>query len=338
MSDPAGALERLQRDAGAACPRLLEARAYTTEQLALRRESLADLECPQGVSVVLFGSWARGELTSESDDDWAVLVESEDIAADVVEPVESAARSIFGQGDKKPGAQDLFGTSFWCDELVRQIGLEEDSNRILTRRMLLLLESIPVIGEDAHRRCWDRVLHTYLDRASKHYRPPRFLLNDVVRYWRTMCVDFEGKHWDGVPDEKWVTRNAKLRTSRKVLFAAGLVPLLACSAIESEGQFEFLTTQLRAVPTDRLAQAFLQLDGGASVDAGVRGLQAYDRFVDLMADARTRAELLTLTAASRNDSALWDEIKSLGDQLQQSLLALLFGPALSRLTQQFGIF
>ena len=153
-----------------------------------------------------------------------------------------------------------------------------------------------------------------------------------------MCVDFEGKHWAGVPDEKWVTRNAKLRTSRKVLFAAGLVPLLACSAIEAEGQFEFLSTQLRAVPTDRLAQAFLQLDGGASVDAGVRCLEAYDRFVELMADGQTRAELLTLTAESRNDSELWAEIKSLGDQLQQSLLALLFGPELSRLTQQFGIF
>ena len=181
LSDPAGALERLQGAPGAACPRLLAARAYTAEQLDLRRERLAGIDCPEGVSVVLFGSWARGELTNESDDDWAVLVENEDITREIVDPVEHAAREVFGQGDKKPGPQDLFGKSFWCDELVRQIGLEEDSNKILTRRMLLLLESIPVIGEATHRRCWDRVLHTYLDRASKHYRPPRFLLNDVVR-------------------------------------------------------------------------------------------------------------------------------------------------------------
>ncbi len=204
--------------------------------------------------------------------------------------------------------------------------------------MLLLLESVPVLGGDAHARCWDRVLHTYLDRGAKDYRPPRFLLNDLVRYWRTMCVDFEGKHWDGAADAKWVTRNAKLRTSRKLLFAAGLIPLLASSAVPREEQFAFISGQLRAVPTDRIAEAFLDLDEGRTADAGARGLQAYDRFVELLADGEVRAELLRLTASTRDASPVWREIKSLGDELQQSLLALLFGPSLSPVTRQFAIF
>lgn len=202
----------------------------------------------------------------------------------------------------------------------------------------LTLESVPVLGEEAHARCWDRVLHTYLDRAAKDHRPPRFLLNDLVRYWRTMCVDFEGKHWDGATDPKWVTRNAKLRTSRKLLFAAGLIPLLACIAVPKDNQFDFVSEQLRALPTDRLAEAFLSFDAGTQVDAGARGLQAYDRFVGLLADKTVRGQLLSLTAASRDASPLWREIKSLGDELQQSLIALLYGPSLSAVTRQFAIF
>ena len=130
-----------------------------------------------------------------------------------------------------------------------------------------------------HRRCWERVLDGYLEDADRPYRPPRFFLNDLIRYWRTICVDFVGKEREG--GEKWGIRNAKLRTSRKVLFAAGLVPLLQTHRFGREERRAYLAAQLAAPATDRLAAAFL--DCGVR-DAGVRALSAYDRWLGVLDD------------------------------------------------------
>jgi hypothetical protein len=47
-----------------------------------------------------------------------------------------------------------------------------------------------------------------------------------------ICVDFAGKEREG--RDKWGLRNAKLRASRKVLFAGGLIPVLECFRFDRE--------------------------------------------------------------------------------------------------------
>jgi hypothetical protein len=48
-------------------------------------------------------------------------------------------------------------------------------------------------AREVYRAVRNEVLDRYLDESVKAYRPPRFFLNDIVRYWWTMCVDFAGK-------------------------------------------------------------------------------------------------------------------------------------------------
>jgi hypothetical protein len=84
--------------------------------------------------------------------------------------------------------------------------------------MLFILESVAVCGADVHLRARTSLISGYLDANVKDYRPPRFLLNDLVRYWRTIAVDFESK-MRARKGEGWGLRNAKLRLSRKTLFA-----------------------------------------------------------------------------------------------------------------------
>src|SRR5689334_6592801 len=296
--DPAGALERL----GADLPNLIFARARTREAVAARREALAALPLDADASVVLFGSWGRGELTRRSADDWALLVDG---AGRSVEPdPQQLAAALGGEGARGPGRSGVFGGRIFCDDLLSRIGLDADSNTNLTRRMLLMLESQPVAGDAVHRRCWERVLDGYLEDADRPFRPPRFFLNDLIRYWRTICVDFVGKEREG--GEKWGIRNAKLRTSRKVLFAAGLVPLLQSHRFDRAQRREYLAAQLAAPATDRLAAAFL--DCGAR-DAGVRALSAYDRWLAVLDDEPRRQELEQLTKETAHESQVFRDVR-----------------------------
>jgi len=313
---------------------LLDARAHTARRLQEVRKGLAEGSLPSDTTVVLFGSWARKELTRASDDDWAVLVDgTAGDRADVQQVVE-LAENYLGYGNRKPGVQEIFGKAISCDELVDRVGLDEDTNTNLTRRALLLLESVEAAGS-VHGRCRRRVLERYLNYGVKDFRPPRFLLNDIVRYWRTIGVDFEGKHRDtGGDDPKWVERNAKLRTARKVLFAGGLVPILQCHLLAKSDMPRYLEAQLSSPPTDRLAAAFVLYD---AIDEGVRFFRAYDRWIELMQDDEVRAELQSLSFESRDSSDLFAEIRAIGEALDQGLIALLFDTPLSQVARKYAV-
>lgn len=285
IAGPAGALERLAAQCGEGFPNLIAARRHTAERLEEMRARVASIALPGDASIVLFGSWGRGELTEHSDDDWLLLVDGP-VCDGVHGPAVEALRELLGVEDRKPGTQGIFGAAASAQVLADRIGLDEDTNRSLTRRMLLLLESVPIAGDAVYGRCWGPVLDTYLDDSTEDYRPPRFLLNDLVRYWRTICVDFVGKQRED--EEKWGLRNAKLRTGRKVLFAAGLLPILLCDRHRRGEMRAFLVEQLRAPATDRLAAAFHSYD---LADSGGRSLDAYDRWIGMIDDERRAPSL-----------------------------------------------
>jgi hypothetical protein len=322
-------LDRLAREGGVDFPNLSSARRLTMAGLEGRRPRLAELKHDSDAAVVLMGSWGRSEVTSGSDDDFMVLVDGP--PRDTIEPSIEAVKTIL---DQAPGDQGIFGEPVSSNLLVDNIGLDRDDNRNLSRRMLFLLESVAATGDDAYSSGRARVLERYLDQSVKDFRPPRFLLNDIVRYWRTMCVDFAGKEREG--PEKWGLRNAKLRTSRKVLFAGGLLPVLACAELSKDEMSVFLDFQLSMPPTDRIAESFL---AHGAVDAGVRALGAYDEFLGLLDSATFRDELNGLTRATADQSEAFQTVRRLGRELQAGLLGLIFETeTLPKLVREYGIF
>jgi hypothetical protein len=309
---------------------IVAARERTAAGLADRRDRLAGVAMDDDATVVLLGSWGRHEVTSASDDDAIVLFTGEHAGG---RP--TAAEVAAALGGPAPGREGLFGDTVHLTDLTSRIGLDDDTNTNLTRRMLFLLESVPVAGEPAHARAREALLATYLAAHERDYRPPRFLLNDLIRYWRTIAVDFEGKQRRRA-GEGWGLRHAKLRFSRKVLFAGGLLPVLGCTTMPADEMPAYLAARLAEPPLDRIAQAFLEHD---MADAGARALRAYGGFLDMLDDPARREHLATLTEGDADADPLFARVRELGDELQAALLALLFEDyELERLVRDYLIF
>ncbi|MCW3040382.1 MAG: hypothetical protein JWM31_2287, partial [Solirubrobacterales bacterium] len=303
----------------------------TSVRLTERRAALAGLAHDRDAAVVLCGSWGRGEVTQASDDDWWILVDG--AARPQVHPVPDEVAAALDE--VPPGTEGLFGTVAFRDDLRDQIGLAADTNANFTRRMLLVLESVALTGQPAWSAARRAVLAGYLDERSRDYRPPRFFLNDIVRYWRTITVDFEGKDRTRGGDG-WGLRAAKLRTSRKLLFASGLLPVLECHRLPAAEMLDALAADFAAPATDRIAAAFLRYD---AIDLGVRVLAAYDRVLALLDDPEVRAHLVALTEAGSGRSPAFAELRALADQMQAGLLSLLFDDRrLAPVVREYAIF
>lgn len=339
MSTSATPLDRLKAQAARSFPALTAARAHTAQRLAERCALLDGLRMDRQAAVVLMGSWGRHELTTGSDDDYVVLVRGLSPAGGGWGSAHDTAAAVAERfardpgGFSAPGRQGVFAEVVYSADLLR-VGLDDDTNTNLTRRMLLVLESVAVVHGDVLAGVRLDLIQDYLRDALRDHRPPRFLLNDLVRYWRTIGVDFVAKDRER-GGAGWGLRNAKLRTSRKLLFASGLLPVLRCHELRAEEIAPFLAEQFAMPPTDRVADAFLRY---GAVAQGAEALGAYDAFIALLDDDEARAELGALgSRASAGDSPRWREVAELGATIEECLLGLLFGTRLGPVTQRYAV-
>lgn len=105
------------------------------------------------------------------------------------------------------------------EELIQTIGKrQDDAGNTFTARLLLLLESKPIIGEGIYSTVIGDVLAAYW-RDYKDHRDEfisAFLVNDILRLWRTFCVNYEAGT-ETEPEHKRAKRrlkNHKLKHSR----------------------------------------------------------------------------------------------------------------------------
>jgi Putative nucleotidyltransferase DUF294 len=137
-------LRQLLERIGTQSPSLVRAIQSTEEELLeLERLLLPSGNRPlaENVSLVFFGSLARGEATSQSDLDWTLLINGE-VDGQHSSLHQSIRKKLLDAKKIPPGSTGTFGGLAFSHELVHCIGGQDDTNKNLTLRMLLLLESL----------------------------------------------------------------------------------------------------------------------------------------------------------------------------------------------------
>ena len=195
----------------------------------------------------------------------------------------------------------------------------------LTARMLMLLESKWLVGEETYNKAIEQVVEKYFRDFPNHQSEfvPAFLINDILRMWRTFCVNYEFYRKDGDSREK--IKNLKLKFSRMLTCYSGIIYLLAIFSKNGTVLPSDVQTMVRVSPTERLEAITVEgFWGQTGVPQGIgdvvaSALSSYSDFLELTHQPVRRAVKLYT-----REEAAWRE-KSYG-----------FGETLSNLIDLLG--
>lgn len=310
----------------------------------------------EDTSFVVFGSLARGEWTSKSDLDWTFLIDG-GANSDHLLIAQDIQKTLEKGEFQPPGPTGTFGNMAFSHDIIHQIGGQNDTNQNTTQRILLLLESC-AIGKrtDAYERVIRGVINRYLEednhllmRDSKRFRVPRFLLNDIVRFWRTMAVDFASKQRDRA-GKGWGLRNAKLRMSRKLIFASGLLVCFSSNLdpdlhdqISTDNNdirlklVNHIRDYVRMTPLEIVAKSVERYGVPDSIAKELFG--AYVEFLKLLNDEKSREALANLRSDDSRRDSTFQVVREISRSFENALDHIFFeNQQIAPLTRKYGVF
>lgn len=193
---------------------------------------------PEIFSVILIGSYGRLEASELSDVDFLIVFKKKKMKKENKEQIKNIVIDYF-KNNKMFDKVSCF-SCLDLNELTHNIGGSDDSNDNLTSRILLILESIPIHNEKFYNEVLNSLFNHYLEEClGNNNKFPQFLINEIMRYWRTLCIDYRYKKTEA--DKSFTIRVLKLRIFRKIEILSSILILIVNKGkkIENIGDLMF---------------------------------------------------------------------------------------------------
>ncbi len=196
------------------------------QELSRRLRNTRQFKAVPNLCVYATGSYSRQEASQNSDIDLFFMHPGTSEVSPVsrLDEMRLFARVIeVGQQMNFPTFSNdgEYLRVLFLDDVLRTMGSpEDDSQNYFTARMLLLLESTPVVNHEFLRKMVDKIIEAYFRDYPDHIRSfrPVFLINDILRFWKTLCLNYE--HRRNRPEDdpqrklRQHVKNFKLKFSR----------------------------------------------------------------------------------------------------------------------------
>ncbi|SMN12253.1 hypothetical protein SPBRAN_469 [uncultured Candidatus Thioglobus sp.] len=224
-------------------------------ELRSRIEKIPELKS-NDLCVFVTGSYGRLEASEHSDIDLFFLDTDKTSSIDTVLINSEIIKICRGLSLPEFSKDGLYLETHCLKDIKENLGSPDDDYRnFFTARMLLLLESKPLYNEVLFEKCVDEIIDSYYVDFHKHTDnfQPIFLANDIIRFWKTLCLNYEHKRIS--KDAKDVTKNVaysqnlKLKFSRKLICFSFILKLISCKNPLSQKQVKNIVLM---TPIERL--------------------------------------------------------------------------------------
>jgi predicted nucleotidyltransferase len=266
--------------------------------------------------IAVAGSLGRLEASPQSDLDFIIVSTGECDTSSVRARVSGLIKDL---GFALPKADGVFSEASTLDLLLEGVGSHEENLGHLARRMLLLLESQPILNDELYLEVVGKVFERYAgDVRKENHKQFAFLMNDLIRYFRSICVNYQSTFWR--ENEKWPLRNLKLRHSRVIMYVGLLFLLGHASRVSGSDRVDFVKKNLNLTPLDRIALVYKE----SNDDGYFRIAGLYEVFLSAISDEKTRTTLKALEYENRYSDPTFSRLKANSDALIAELMRFLW--------------
>jgi predicted nucleotidyltransferase len=205
----------------------------------------------------------------------------------------------------------------YLDDICQTLGgpADDHENRF-TARMLLLLESRAVFNNAMYEESLNTIINSYYRDYHDHEKSfrPVFLINDILRFWKTLCLNYEHKRNLAREEQKNKNhlRNLKLKFSRLLTCFSVVISLVKNPNVVPPKQ---LAAMIHMSPMQRLEQAAQDVSEGVTILTKIA--ENYSWFLE----ATGKEENEVLSWISRRE--VRDEAFSKGREFGDALFSLL---------------